>query len=147
MLKANILELKNEDVLVVAEIEKECFSKPWSEKAIKTEINNDLSYFVVAKVGNEVVGYGGMYSVMGEGYIYNIAVKRKYRKFGIGTNIVNELVNYSKNKNLKFLSLEVRKSNAPTINLYSNCGFEYVGNRKNFYTDPIEDAIIMTKFL
>lgn len=147
MLKANILELKNEDVLVVAEIEKECFSKPWSEKAIKTEINNDLSYFVVAKVGNEVVGYGGMYSVMGEGYIYNIAVKFKYRRFGIGKDIVNELVNYSKNKNLKFLSLEVRKSNTPAINLYSNCGFEYVGNRKNFYTDPIEDAIIMTKFL
>ena len=147
MLKANILELKNEDVLMVAEIEKECFSKPWSEKAIKTEINNDLSYFVVAKVGNEVVGYGGMYSVMGEGYIYNIAVKRKYRKFGIGTNIVNELVNYSKIKSLNFLSLEVRKSNTPAINLYSNCGFEKVGNRKNFYTNPLEDAIIMTKFL
>ena len=147
MLKANILELKNEDVLMVAEIEKECFSNPWSEKAIKTAINDDLSHFIVAKIGNEVVGYGGMYSVMGEGYIYNIAVKRKYRKFGIGTNIVNELVNYSKIKSLNFLSLEVRKSNAPAINLYSNCGFEYVGNRKNFYTDPIEDAIIMTKFL
>lgn len=147
MLKANILELKNEDVLMVAEIEKECFSKPWSEKAIKAVINDDLSHFIVAKIGNEVVGYGGMYSVMGEGYIYNIAVKRKYRKFGIGTNIVNELVNYSKIKSLNFLSLEVRKSNTPAINLYSNCGFEYVGNRKNFYTDPIEDAIIMTKFL
>ena len=147
MLKANILELKNEDVLVVAEIEKECFSKPWSEKAIKAAINDDLSHFIVAKIGNEVVGYGGMYSVMGEGYIYNIAVKRKYRKFGIGTNIVNELVNYSKIKSLNFLSLEVRKSNTPAINLYSNCGFEKVGNRKNFYTNPLEDAIIMTKFL
>lgn len=147
MLKANILELKSEDVLMVAEIEKECFSKPWSEEAIKAAINDDLSHFIVAKIGNEVVGYGGMYSVMGEGYIYNIAVKRKYRKFGIGTNIVNELVNYSKNKNLKFLSLEVRKSNTPAINLYSNCGFEKVGNRKNFYTNPLEDAIIMTKFL
>lgn len=147
MLKANILELKNEDVLMVAEIEKECFSKPWSEKAIKAVINDDLSHFIVAKIGNEVVGYGGMYSVMGEGYIYNIAVKRKYRKFGIGTNIVNELVNYSKIKSLNFLSLEVRKSNTPAINLYSNCGFEKVGNRKNFYTNPLEDAIIMTKFL
>ncbi len=147
MLKANILKLKNEDVLMVAEIEKECFSKPWSEKAIKAVINDDLSHFIVAKIGNEVVGYGGMYSVMGEGYIYNIAVKRKYRKFGIGTNIVNELVNYSKIKSLNFLSLEVRKSNTPAINLYSNCGFEKVGNRKNFYTNPLEDAIIMTKFL
>ena len=147
MLKANILELKNEDVLMVAEIEKECFSKPWSEKAIKAAINDDLSHFIVAKIGNEVVGYGGMYSVMGEGYIYNIAVKRKYRKFGIGTNIVNELVNYSQIKSLNFLSLEVRKSNTPAINLYSNCGFEKVGNRKNFYTNPLEDAIIMTKFL
>lgn len=147
MLKANILELKNEDVLVVAEIEKECFSKPWSEKAIKAAINDDLSHFIVAKIGNEVVGYGGMYSVMGEGYIYNIAVKRKYRKFGIGTNIVNELVNYSKIKSLNFLSLEVRKSNTPAINLYSNCGFKKIGNRKNFYTNPLEDAIIMTKFL
>ncbi len=147
MLKANILELKNEDVLMVAEIEKECFSNPWSEKAIKAAINDDLSHFIVAKIGNEVVGYGGMYSVMGEGYIYNIAVKRKYRKFGIGTNIVNELVNYSKIKSLNFLSLEVRKSNTPAINLYSNCGFEKVGNRKNFYTNPLEDAIIMTKFL
>ena len=147
MLKANILKLKNEDVLMVAEIEKECFSKPWSEKAIKTAINDDLSHFIVAKIGNEVVGYGGMYSVMGEGYIYNIAVKRKYRKFGIGTNIVNELVNYSKIKSLNFLSLEVRKSNTPAINLYSNCGFKKIGNRKNFYTNPLEDAIIMTKFL
>lgn len=147
MLKANILELKNEDVLMVAEIEKECFSNPWSEKAIKAAINDDLSHFIVAKIGNEVVGYGGMYSVMGEGYIYNIAVKRKYRKFGIGTNIVNELVNYSKIKSLNFLSLEVRKSNTPAINLYSNCGFKKIGNRKNFYTNPLEDAIIMTKFL
>lgn len=147
MLKANILELKNEDVLMVAEIEKECFSNPWSEEAIKTAINDDLSHFIVAKVGNEVVGYGGMYSVMGEGYIYNIAVKRKYRKFRIGTNIVNELVNYSKIKSLNFLSLEVRKSNTPAINLYSNCGFKKIGNRKNFYTNPLEDAIIMTKFL
>lgn len=147
MLKANILKLKNEDVLMVAEIEKECFSKPWSEKAIKAVINDDLSHFIVAKIGNEVVGYGGMYSVMGEGYIYNIAVKRKYRKFRIGTNIVNELVNYSKIKSLNFLSLEVRKSNTPAINLYSNCGFKKIGNRKNFYTNPLEDAIIMTKFL
>ena len=147
MLKANILELKNEDVLMVAEIEKECFSKPWSEKAIKAVINDDLSHFIVAKIGNEVVGYGGMYSVMGEGYIYNIAVKRKYRKFGIGTKIVNERVKYSKIKSLNFLSLEVRKSNTPAINLYSNCGFKKIGNRKNFYTNPLEDAIIMTKFL
>ena len=87
-----------------------------------------------------------MYSVCGEGYIYNIAVLPDFRNRGIAKSLLDDLLKYSFSKKLEFLSLEVRVSNIAAINLYSHKGVENMGIRKSFYSNPKEDAFIMTKF-
>ena len=87
-----------------------------------------------------------MYTVLDEGYVTNIGVLPEFRRRGIGAKIVNQLINFSKEKTLSFLSLEVRVSNMAAINLYKSLGFEEVGKRKNFYRLPNEDALIMTRY-
>lgn len=143
--KINITDLRSEDVEKVAEIEKMCFSKPWSENSFKNALNDSNSKFFVARLGSDIVGFSGMYIAAGaEGYVYNIAVNPLFRKKGIGTILTKKLINYAKENNLEFLSLEVRKSNNSATSVYEKCGFEKVGTRKNFYESPVEDALIMT---
>lgn len=143
--KINITDLKSEDVEKVAEIEKMCFSKPWSENSFKNALNDSNSKFFVVRLGSDIIGFSGMYIAAGaEGYVYNIAVNPLFRKKGIGTILTKKLINYAKENNLEFLSLEVRKSNNSAISVYEKCGFEKVGTRKNFYESPVEDALIMT---
>ena len=145
MQKINITDLRLEDVEKVAEIEKICFSKPWSENSFKNALNDSNSKFFVARLGSDIVGFSGMYIAAGaEGYVYNIAVNPLFRKKGIGTILTKKLINYAKENNLEFLSLEVRKSNNSAISVYEKCGFEKIGIRKNFYESPVEDALIMT---
>lgn len=145
MQKINITDLRLEDVEKVAEIEKMCFSKPWSENSFKNALNDSDSKFFVARLDSDIVGFSGMYIAAGaEGYVYNIAVNPLFRKKGIGTILTKKLIDYAKEKNLEFLSLEVRKSNNSAISVYEKCGFEKIGIRKNFYESPVEDALIMT---
>ncbi len=132
------------DVPCAAKIEKENFSINWSEETFKSTLSNGHSYMIVAKMQDDIVGYAGMYSVAGEGYVYNVAVQKEFRCKGIGTALVKNMISYSKETKLKFLSLEVRKSNKSAIGLYEKLGFKVVGVRKSFYEKPIEDAIIMT---
>lgn len=127
-------------------IETECFSHPWSKKSIESEINNDTSLFLVATENDEVIGYIGMSTVIDEGYIFNVAVKSTQRKKGIASALINELITYGKKNNFCFITLEVRESNEPAISLYSKFGFIKVGERKNYYSDPKENAILMTKY-
>lgn len=128
----------------IANIEKHCFSSPWSENQILS--SDDNTVFYIAKQGEKVIGYAGMYMVLNEGYVTNIGVLPEYRKKGIGKELMERLIDLSKEKNLSFLSLEVRKTNTPAIKLYTSFEFQNVGIRKNFYTNPKEDAIIMTRF-
>ena len=128
-------------------IETECFSHPWSRQSLEEELNNETSLFLVAKEGNEVIGYIGMSIVIDEGYIFNVAVREKYRKKGVATALINELVTYGKKNNFSFITLEVRESNLPAISLYSKFGFIKAGERKNYYSNPKENAILMTKYL
>ncbi len=132
-----------EDVYI---IETECFSHAWSKQSLESEINNDTSLFFVAKENDEVIGYIGLSIVIDEGYIFNVAVKSNHRKKGVATALINELVNYGKKNNFYFITLEVRESNAPAISLYSKFGFIKVGERKDYYTEPKENAILMTKY-
>lgn len=127
----------------IAEIERHCFSTPWTSEQIKS--SDDSTVFFLAKVDGKTVGYGGMYTVLDEGYVTNIGVMPDYRRRGIGRKIVNKLIDFSIEKSLAFLSLEVRVSNTSAINLYKSLGFKEVGKRKNFYHAPKEDALIMTK--
>ncbi len=132
------------DAEEIAFIEKNCFSVPWSLSQIKS--SNETTTFFVAKSENKIVGYGGIYTVLDEGYITNIAVLPEFRKKGFGTKIVNKIIDFSKEKALKFVTLEVRVSNTDAINLYKSFGFEILGTRKEFYHEPVEDAYIMTRY-
>ena len=130
----------------VLEIEKECFSHPWSRQSIESELENKNSVFCVALEGEEVAGYIGMSTVLDEGYIFNVAVSGKYRKKGIGSALIQELVTYGKKNNFCFLTLEVRESNEKARSLYSKFGFIKVGERKDYYSQPTENAVLMTKY-
>ena len=128
-------------------IETECFSHPWSKQSLEEELNNETSLFLVAKEENEVIGYIGMSIVIDEGYIFNVAVRESYRNKGVATSLINELVTYGKKNNFSFITLEVRESNFPAISLYSKFGFIKAGERKDYYSNPKENAILMTKYL
>ena len=132
------------DAKYIAEIEQYCFSTPWTEKQVKSCDNSTV--FFLAKADGKTVGYGGMYTVLDEGYITNIGVMPDYRRRGIGAKLVSKLIDYSVRNSLSFLSLEVRVSNIAAIKLYDSFGFKEVGKRKNFYSNPKEDALIMTRY-
>ena len=121
-------------------IEKECFSTPWSEESFKTA---DNTRFYLYFEGEKVVGYVGIYSVLDEGYITNIAVLKDHRKKGIATSLLKELT--EKESALSFISLEVRESNAAAISLYTKFNFKKEGVRKAFYSNPKEDGLILTR--
>ena len=130
----------------VATIENDCFSHPWSRRSLESELQNETSRFLVAVEDGRVIGYIGMSAVIDEGYLFNVAVDRQYRKKGVGSALVRELVTFCQKRNYAFLTLEVRESNAPAISLYSRFGFVRVGERKNYYSKPVENALLMTKY-
>lgn len=129
----------------IAELEKICFSDPWSVKSVESELNNPLSLWLVAMDGDKVVGYIGSQTVLGEGDMMNLAVSPDCRRMGIGEGLVVALVNALSDKGATRLTLEVRASNAPAIALYEKLGFSVAGRRPNYYRNPKEDALIMRK--
>ena len=130
----------------LVELERICFSTPWSRNMLAEELDNACSAFLVAVDANEtVVGYAGLQVVLDEGYIANIAVFPEHRRKGVAGQLLQVFMNFAEANRLAFLTLEVRASNQAAIALYANRGFEEVGRRKNYYEHPIEDAIIMTK--
>lgn len=142
-----IEKMNSNHIAAIAEIERECFSTPWSEKALCEELDNPNAHFFVAVADNQVIGYGGMHSVAGENYIDNIAVTSMYRKNGAATKLLEKLEETAESENGEFISLEVRESNEAAIRLYEKSGYVRVGIRKRFYQSPTEDGIIMTKEL
>jgi ribosomal-protein-alanine N-acetyltransferase len=142
----NIRKMTSSDIKSVAEIEELSFTHPWSEEDISGSYNSDCNIFYISEKENKVVGYIGFTVAADEGYILNVAVNPDCRGQGIGKALVQKAIDYSLEKGLAFLTLEVRESNATAINLYSSLGFERVGVRKNYYTNPKEDALLMTRF-
>ena len=131
----------------LALLEKQCFSVPWSENALRMELTKENSRFFVAIIKNEVSGYIGANNVLGEVYIDNIAVFSNFRGLGVATTLLNHLISVSEEENCDLVTLEVRESNTIARKLYEKLGFKNVGVRKNFYDQPKEDGIIYTKFL
>lgn len=129
----------------IAELEKICFSDPWSVNSIMSELNNPLSLWVVAMEQSNLVGYVGSQSVMGWADMMNIAVSPDYRRMGVGKQLVEELICRLKENQVTCLTLEVRASNEPAITLYQKLGFVQVGRRPNYYRNPKEDALILRK--
>lgn len=134
------------DSKALAELETECFSRPWSEDSLIKATEREDNIYFSAVCGDRVVGYIGSYRVLGEVYINNIAVFKDYRNKGIGKALIKALSDYCKENSCEFCTLEVRKSNTNAISLYEKCGFVLVGERKNFYDSPTENALLYTLF-
>lgn len=132
-------------VAQVAALEKLCFSAPWSEVSVASELNNELSLWLVALEGNRVTGYVGSQSVLGEADMMNLAVDPAYRQQGIGQSLVAALVAALRQRGIHCLTLEVRASNVPAQTLYAKLGFRAVGRRPKYYQNPQEDALILRK--
>lgn len=140
-----IVKMTDAHVASIAEIEKLCFSDPWSEKSVASELTNKLSLWLVALDGDRVAGYIGSQSVLDGADVMNVAVHPDYRRQGIGRALVERLVAELQKTVVTFLMLEVRASNEPALALYTQLGFVEVGRRKNYYRNPKEDALIMRK--
>ena len=129
----------------IAQLERECFSDPWSEASLEEELYNPLASFIVAqRPDGAVLGYAGLHAVMDEGYIDNIAVAPDARRHGVASSLLDVFCRFGE-VNLSFLTLEVRKSNAAAIALYEKHGFQRAGLRPGYYQRPREDAVIMTR--
>ncbi len=139
--------IEEKDVEQVSELEKKCFSVPWSYNSILKEVTNENSIFCVAESEGNIVGYGGMLIIIDEGDITNVAVDENYRRSGIGKNIMEFLIEEGIKKQLNSFTLEVRVGNIHAIRLYEKLGFVNEGIRRHFYEKPIEDAVIMWKRL
>lgn len=139
-----IVPMTKELIEDVCSIEKECFSVPWNYNMLFSELDNPTARFFVALCGEEAVGYAGMYNICGECGMANIAVLPCFRRRGIAGMLLSALEETARTENADFLTLEVRKSNTAAIALYDSHGFVNVGERKNYYSSPAENALLMT---
>jgi len=135
-----------EDLEAVMDIEYSCFTVPWSKEAFLMEIEKNIfaRYFVVEFEG-KIVGYGGMWMIMDEAHVTNIAVIPDFRGKGFGKKLVEILIHTANEEGIQRLTLEVRKSNEEAQNLYKKYGFNICGCRPRYYQDNDEDAMIMWK--
>ena len=138
-----IEEMKVDDIDGVFEVEKNCFEDYWSKDSFKKELSNNLAKYLVAKVDGKVAGYVGIWFVVDEGHITNVAVHEDYRGQKIGDQLIKELVQVCKDNKIVSMILEVRTSNTVAQNLYRKYGFKMAGIRKEYYSNNKEDAIIM----
>ena len=129
----------------VAQLEALCFSDPWSENSVASELKNPLALWLVAVENDCVAGYVGSQTVMGETDMMNIAVHPDYRRKGIAEALVNGLTGELKALGSQCLTLEVRASNIAAQNLYAKLDFIQIGRRPNYYRHPKEDALILRK--
>ena len=137
-----IIRMNESHVSAVAELERQNFSEPWPDIAVRSELTNKLALWLVAVEDGQVVGYVGSQTVLQEADMMNIAVADSHRRRGIAKMLVEELI---RQLDAYQLSLEVRASNTPAIALYETLGFSQVGLRKNYYHKPKEDALILRK--
>jgi len=140
-----IVAMNSSHVAQVAELEKICFSDPWSEKSVASELENKLAFWLVAEENGMVAGYIGSQTDMGETDMMNVAVHPDHRRKGIAETLILSLVEQLKVVKSHCLTLEVRASNAPAIALYEKLDFSEIGRRKNYYRNPREDALSLRK--
>lgn len=141
----NIIPMTSEHLDQVAEIEKICFSDPWSRRMLSEHLENECAATLVAQgEDGTILGYAGLLVVLDEGYITNVAVRPEYRRQGIAGELLGVFRRFAEGNRMTFLTLEVRDSNASARALYAKHGFSEVGVRKNYYDHPKEDAVIMT---
>ena len=140
-----LTNMESRHVPQVAALEKMCFSDPWSEGSVASELENPLSRWLVAVEGEQVLGYVGSQTVLDESDMMNLAVDPAFRRRGIARALVLALIEELGKMGSRQLTLEVRASNESAQALYAQLGFESVGRRKNYYLNPREDALILRK--
>lgn len=134
-----------EDIDQIMEIENQSFKVPWKFNDFKDTLKYENIVFFVAKQDDLIIGYCGIYMSYDQADIANIAVSSLYRRKGIAEDLLSYTLAIAKKRNIKEIFLEVRESNKAAINLYKKKGFEQVGIRKAYYTEPTEDALLMVK--
>ena len=133
-----------EDIQGIYDLEVKCFKVPWTKEAFKNEVEkNKLAHYYVLSVDNKVIGYGGVWHIMDEGHITNIAIDPSYRNKGYGKFLMKSIMEESRKIGIDYMTLEVRVTNTSAIKLYEALGFKTSGIRPNYYTDNQEDAKIM----
>lgn len=139
-----VRQAEERDIKPMAEMDILCFSAPWSEESFAQEIReNRMAFYIVAEIDGRMAGYAGLWCIVDEGHITNVAVHPDFRRRGVGEALVSVLLDHTIKNGILSHTLEVRVSNTPAISLYSKFGFEPAGLRKNYYEDNGEDAIIM----
>lgn len=148
MKQVKIVPMAAEHLDRLEQLERMCFSRPWSKKMLAEELDNQCAAFLVAvePETEKAVGYAGLLVVADEGYITNVVVDPSCRRQGVAAQLLQVFDNFAKGNHLAFLTLEVRPSNAAAIALYEGFGFREVGRRRNYYDLPKEDALILTKY-
>lgn len=136
-----IQKLTPDYVSAVAEIEKRCFSNPWNETAVNAEFENHCSEIYIALIDGTAAGYANIYTVLDEMDIVRVAVLPEYRRQGIAAEILKTVLAEKQGT----VYLDVRESNHPAISLYKSLGFVDTGVRKNYYTNPTENAVLMMR--
>lgn len=126
-------------------IEKQIFSIPWSQKSFEDACQSEDNIYLVCEMNGQIAGYCGLWTVLGEGNITNMAVSGGLRRLGIAEALMKEMEKRGMSKNVVTYFLEVRKSNEAAVNLYKKMGYVQIGVRKNFYEKPVEDALVMSK--
>ena len=140
-----IVPMDRSHISQIAALEQECFSQPWSEASLEEELYNPQASFIVAEDGEGgVLGYAGLHVVLDEGYIANVAVEEPARRHGVASALLDVYCRFGE-KNLAFLTLEVRASNTPAQAMYEKLGFVEIGRRPRYYQNPKEDALILRK--
>lgn len=140
-----IIPMNKDHVAQIAALEKLCFTDPWSENSVASELCNPLSLWLIAEEDGIVCGYVGSQTVLDETDMMNIAVHPDCRRQGIAAALIEELVSRLKEQGSHILRLEVRESNTPAVALYNSTGFTQLGIRKNYYRNPKENALILGK--
>lgn len=140
-----IRPMEPKDIAQVAEIEKSTFSIPWSADSFADACGTESNIYLVCVENDEVAGYCGLWTVLGEGNITNVAVSEKHRGKGYGRALMEELEKRGRQRQVTIFFLEVRQSNEIAKKLYESLGYQNIGTRKRFYENPVEDAVIMSK--
>jgi ribosomal-protein-alanine N-acetyltransferase len=146
MSRIEIVPMAEEHLDALAELDALCFADPWTREGLKAELTSDTARFAVAVLDGRAAGCAGMHCICGECYIDKVAVHPEFRRQGIAQALVQYLIDYAIEQNGEFITLEVRQSNAPAIALYNKLGFNPVGMRPGFYSEPKEDALLMTRW-
>lgn len=144
MCRTEVRIAEEKDISAIAEMEKICFTTPWSEDSIRQELTqNENALYVVAEEAGQPIGYAGLWQIMDEGHITNVAVLPAWRKWKIGTLILSAMLHLGEERGICSFTLEVRSSNEAARRLYQNFGFKEAGLRRGYYQDNGEDALIM----